>query len=495
MRRPLLDISSQFLPFAAQLVERVLFTAVLVQRLGVDQFERWSLIFATLSLLTMLDLGTQMTFSNRMAKAANSGDLQLAGRIYRESNSIFAGLAVLLMVGSALFAFVPAVQSFLGFDDPLSPTDSLVALLLGTSLAIRMALSNALGAYRANLAFARGTLVMAVTETVRWGVAAAALLAAPGLLAPAAATAAFTALTHLFIIPRDIGGRFGEFRFRLALPSRVTTHRALPDSLLFSVNYLPQVVLTQIPVLIIGSRAATGILASFLLMRTIANMIRAIVQRFASVIGMELGRLEVQGRIARLVRLYTRSGHFAAYCFGIGCGFILVWGDVALNLWTGSPELYDPLLLAVMLMPLALAPGLQIAAPFVTYSHRPGPLAVAVMLQTALAALLALALPVPDLVLRFTLAIYGAELFCLAPILFQTVRQAVNLPIWRLAFLDSARALLAGIATYLVAAWLRDQWTGVTGMMLSGLLFGLLLALILSYSARSLLEELRADEA
>ena len=78
MRRPLLDLSAQLLPVMSQLIERIFLTGLLVQRLGVGQFERWSLISAIVTLLTMVDLGTQITFSNRMARAAHRGDVDEA---------------------------------------------------------------------------------------------------------------------------------------------------------------------------------------------------------------------------------------------------------------------------------------------------------------------------------------------------------------------------------------------------------------------------------
>lgn len=487
-------MSAQILPFVAQLVDRVLLTGLLVQRLGVSSFERWSLITATLSILTMLDLGAQTTFLNKMALAAGAGNKALAARIYRESNTIFAVLAAIVALATMMFVFVGPVQHFLGFDENLSSTDRWVSLFIGGSLTAKMLMANSTGAYRANAAYAKGTMVFSVAELARSMLVVVAVILDPGLFAPAVTTLVITSLFYNFYVPFDLQRRFPDFRFRLAWPTPVTTHRAFLDSLLYASSYLPSIVLTQIPVLIIGSHGATGMLAGFLVMRTFTNLLRSVVQRFASVVGMELGSLESQNRPDEMSMLYRHACLFAAVAFGFTTGFLLGWGDEVVRLWTGTAHLYDPIMLAVMLAPLAIAPGTQIAGPFLTFSQRPQRLALAVALQTVVAALLAKFLPVEDIALRFALAIYGAELLCLPPLLFPAAAKAIGaISSWS-ALKDGVIGLSTAVATWGLAAALRNHLAGPAGLAVGGLALGLLVTPLLYFSVRPLVHRaLRAQ--
>ncbi len=491
MRRPLTDMSAQFVPLIEGLLERAVLTGLLVHRLGVKSFEQWSLLLATVTILSMLDLGAQITFSNRMTAAANAGDFKLAGRIYRESNMIFLLLSVLITAGTMLFAFSLPVQHLLGFAEGLSGTERTVLLLLGMAQAFRLVMSNSYGVYRANLEFARGTMTLSVGEMVRVSAAAITVLFVPTLVAAALAMFVATVIGFVLLIPLDISRRFPEFRYGVAWPTSVTLDRAVSDSILYASNFLPTIVLTQLPILIIGGHARTGILAVFVLMRTVSNLIRTFVQRFAAVIGMELARLEVKGRRGEAQALYDQSSHFAAYLFGLMIACALVWGGQVVKVWTGSAELFDPILLAIMLAPLVLTPRAQIAAPFITYSNRPARLALAVGTQTALAVVLAIMLPIDNVALRLTVAIFGAELIALPPILFPSASKALGLRVVMPALLDGLRALGLGAIVFVAGKGMRAQWPGFWGMIGSLTVLGLCSTPLLYLSARSLIDRAR----
>ena len=102
-----------------------------------------------------------------MSAAANRGDVARAILVYRESNTIFLGLGALIFGLTLVFAFWTPVQQLLGFDRPLDRSEQAVAACLGLGIAVRMALANASAVYRVNLAFARGTVIVAASELAR----------------------------------------------------------------------------------------------------------------------------------------------------------------------------------------------------------------------------------------------------------------------------------------------------------------------------------------
>lgn len=490
MRRPLLDLGAQAVPVLSQLIERIFLTGLLVQRLGVGQFERWSLINATVTLLTMIDLGTQITFSNRMARAAHRGDTDQAVAIFRQSNSIFAMLGALVAVAAIAIASSAPLQIWLGMNPALTASEQLVALCLGGSVAVKLAMTNASGVYRANMAFGRGTIISSAGEMLRIFVAIAVLLIFQTMAALAVAIFVTTVITNAVVIPLDLARRFERFAWSWRRPQSLTTHNTFGESLLFASSFLPTIVLTQIPIMMIGSRAAQGVLASYVLLRTIANIVRSLSQRVTFILGMELSRLEAQERHDELEASYRKLAALIALAFGIGCALLWAWGGRLLHLWAGSSVTYEPLLLAVMLAPLVIIPGTQLNLPLLTYGHRPGSFAIAVVLQTAGAALLAIFLPVQSIALRLSLALSLAEVLLLAPVIIYATRRMIGRAATRAVLPDLLTALGAAGATLLVSLFVQRFSAGLTGMVLAAGLTAILAFPLLFVMTRSLLRSL-----
>lgn len=423
MRRPLTDIASQVLPLATSLLDRILITALLVRIWGVATFEQWSVLLATVTMLTVLDLGFQISFSNKMAQADGEGRRSDAIRIFRESNTLFALLGLLILGITIAVALSPALQSALGLGNELATSDRWALIALAVATAVRTTASNLMGVYRTTLAFARGTLLTSVLEALRVGGMLLAVVLGGDILAAALATAATAVLGYGLIGWIDIARRSPDFAYQLARPTRFSLNDQLHLSLSFSVFFLPTVVFVNLPVMLIGTDAATGILASFILMRTIANFLRILIQKFTFVLGMELQRLDARGQVDIRERVYR----FAATALPAGLGFvsaILVGlGSDIVDIWTGQRQLFDALLMAIMLAPLVLTPTIQIITPLMIYANRPGAVAVAIIAQAAMAVALALFLPIDNVALRLTIAIFGSEVIPLAPIVIARARR------------------------------------------------------------------------
>ena len=487
LRRPLLDLGSQSVPILSQLIERIFLTALLVQRLGVAQFERWSLISATMTLLTMVDLGTQITFSNRMSRAAHRGDIDQAVAIFRQSNSIFALLGMLVMGLTTAVAMVAPLQIWLGMNPPLDAGEQLVALCLGGAIAVKLAATNSSGVYRANMAFGWGTVISSGGDLLRIGVSIAALVVFRSMTALAVAMLLATVIANVIVIPIDVAKRFPRFAWSWRRPEAITTHRALRESILFASGFLPSIVLTQVPILMIGSRAAQGVLAGYVLLRTIANTVRSLSQRVTFILGMELSRLETQSRHDELQASYRKLATLIAFAFGVGCALLWAWGGVLLHLWAGSGVVYDPLLLAIMLAPLVIVPGLQLNLPLLTYGHRPGSFAIAVVAQTIAAALLALFLPINSMTLRLSLALSIAEVVFMAPIITLAARRMIGPAATRGVLPDLLIVISAGAVTLALSLFVQRLSGGKTGLLVASVVTALVAGPILLFLMRRLI--------
>ena len=481
MRRIVLDMASQVMPLASNLIDRVILTAVMVRIWGVTGFEYWSILMAAVTIFSIIDMGSQISFSNKMAEAAHAGAKDQAARIYAESNMIFLGLAATVMGLTLLVALLPPVQQLMGLPAPLGTRDQIALLALGFAVAGRMAMSNQAGVYRANSAFARGTTLIAGIDLLRVLLTLGTLAFGFDLMAAALATAASVVIGNMLMMSLDIARRFPLFRYRVARPTPFSTKGQLRLGLLYSVGFIPSVVMVQLPVLLIGSSASAtnGVLASYVLLRTLSNFLRTSISKFTFVLAMELARLKTQKRddlFNSTYRLVTRA---VACLFGLMAGMLLGFGPDLMQLWVGNAELFDPVILLLMLSPLVVTPTVQIASPYLIFASRPGPVAKAVLLQSAAAALLAVALPIDNIAIRLTVAVYCTELFPLALVILRAVHARWSLQtLWDEA---SATALAIGllVASYGASVVIRPLFTGqimtLAGGAMIGAAFGLAL--------------------
>jgi O-antigen/teichoic acid export membrane protein len=471
MRRALLDMASQLTPLATNLLDRVVLTALIVRVWGVPAFEHWSLLLATVTMLSIADLGSQISFSNRMAEAAHGGSHEEATRVFAESNAIFLAIASVILAATLLLALFSPLQHLVGLPAPLQARDQLTIGALGFAIAGRMAVSNQIGVYRANSAFARGTLVTAGIDLLRVLLVVAAVALGLGLAEAAVATALSVLMGNFILIPLDIARKFPRFRFRLARPTPFTTRGQLRLGLLYSVSFVPSVVMVQLPVILIGSAASasTGALASYVLLRTISNFLRTLIQKFTFVLGMELARLKAQSRDALLERTYSLTIRGVACIFGFSSGVLIGFGPELMRMWVGKAELFDPLLLSLMLLPLVLTPTAQIASPFLSYTNRPGPVAAAVLAQLATAILVAVALPIEDVALKLTIAVFVTEVVPLAPIVIAAARRRWSFAVVRDEAVATALAVVCLGVSYGASSAVRPHLHSTPALIATGI--------------------------
>ena len=410
------DLASQAAPLAAALIERVVLAGVLIREWGLAGFEYWSLAMALVGLLTILDSGCLMNFSNRIAMHWTAGEPARAVAVYRQSNAIFLLLGLLMAALAAAVGASPAARGFVGIDPDAFPAEALALLtLVGASSAMRMAMTNVTAVYRARLGFGRVTLWLALLDVGRALSISAAAMAGAWLVEAAWVNFAVT-LAGLWLIALDIGARYPEFRFRLALPRRSDLAGSLVNSLHFGLPLLPTLAIQQGPVLVLGGAAALGggAVASFVLLRTLANLARLVVQRLVNVLGMELARRQMGGRPDEAGALLGRMNAVIAVLFGFMAGGIVAYGDTIVALWSGRGGLFDPLAMAVLLLPFVLTPSFPLSMTFLMYRDTPKAWTVGTFLHLVLALGLWFALPGVDLVLRVALAVSVGELIGLA---------------------------------------------------------------------------------
>lgn len=457
MNRPTAAIAGQFVALAVSMLDRLALTSCLIRFWGTAAFERWSILLAATSLFTLFDFGLQMHFGNRLTLEAAMGEERVAQLVYRGSNTIFISLAICGALVAAVVFSVPSFREMLGVRDALSLDDRWIAAALTLAIATKLAMTNLISVYRLHRAFGLGTMLVSIVEAIRiiW-IAGLAILGF-GPLTAAIATALVTLIGYGLFIPADIYHRFPDFRLKFDLPSRLIMTGAFSNGGLFFLQNFPNMVINQLPVLLIGGTAsATGVLASFLLIRTLLNFSRLLIFQVVQILGMECARLAAENRWALLDRLYKHTNLCIAAVSGCLCGGMLSFGRPIFAFWTGQPGLYRHDLMLVMILPLLCVPSSLLANTYLAYSNRPFYPTLGRGLNLCVAVLLFFLVPFEDISLRLTFAIYVGEVLGFAlPQIYASPRPIDSHRVM-IEICNVGTSFLAFGATYTVAAFTKE---------------------------------------
>ncbi|SDR64034.1 Membrane protein involved in the export of O-antigen and teichoic acid [Rhizobiales bacterium GAS113] len=452
MNRQTAAIAGQFLAVGVAMLDRLALTAYLIRFWGTAVFEHWSILLAATSLFTLFDLGFQMHFSNRLTLEAAMGKERVAQFVYRSSNTIFLGLAICGALVAVVIFSVSGPRKMLGVRDALSLDDRWITAALILAIATKLAMTNLISVYRLHRAFGRGNALASLVDAVRILLVAGLAISGFGPISAAIATTFVTVLGFGLLIPADISRRFPDFRMKFDRPTMLTMEGAFSNGGMFFLQNFPNLAINQLPVLLIGNTAsATGVLASFLLIRTLLNFSRLLIFQVVQILGMECARLAAEDRWALLDRLYRHTNLCVAAVSGCLCGGMLSFGRPILTFWTGQPGLYRHDLMLVMIVPLLCVPSSLLANTFLSYSNRPFYPTLGRGLHFCVAVLLFFLVPFEDISLRLTFAIYIGEVIGFAlPQIYASPRVIDQHRILTEAFYVASCVAAFG-ATYLVA--------------------------------------------
>ncbi|WP_066584642.1 hypothetical protein [Sphingomonas pruni] len=479
-------------------IDRLFLTGLALRVLGVAGFEYWSVAMSLSALLSVLDFGCLMNFSNMVVHARERDNLALSVRLYQRANTIFLIIGSVAALGGMIIAISPSLQNFVGLNARQFDTEApLVLGLLVIATGVKLVFANAMSVYRANLRFARGSTINAFVDLLRILGTILGLLIGRNLVG-AAAGHTFGTCLGLFLMMADITRTMPHYRYRFRSPLSEDMRGALRTSLAFAAPYIPITILNQGPILLLNSHTAAGssVLAIFVLLRTLSNVIRTIIIKVTNVLGMEAARLAIRGEEGVAERLLDLIGWQIAATAACIAGALLAGGEIFVRLWTGKSGLFDPLILAIMLAPLVLAPTYLIAASFLQYRNTPRIWTTGMFAQLPAAALIYVLLTGQSELLRISAAAFLGELVGLAlPMALAIGGQLRVMTILR----ETLRTLAAGAlaaGAFLVTRWLIN-WLGGGGDAL--LIASLILALpYLAIAAlpllpiRNLLKERRA---
>lgn len=400
------DYLAQIVGVAASFADRLLIPGVFLRSLGVSAFSAWGVVIAAASLITILDFGITRYFTNRLVHAVNDVGGEDPARSFAEglgviiAVAIAAPLAILVLGASGIFATGDAAidGQLMGLMVPIT-----------IALAVRLAVSLHLALLRAHGSFAYETVALSLADLLRTGAVVAALAAGIELVPLAWLYAAVTIATSLGFVPLTLS-RYRAFRTGVRLPSSRTWRDLGQVAPGLGLSNGFNVAFVAVPTIVLAALApGTAALAQFILIRTLGNVARQMINLFASVFGLELARRNASGDTQGYTAVFNEASRLLGVQVAAGCGALIVLGDVVFALWTGRGDLFDIRMLAAAFLPLLLVPNTLLIIEALTYHNRPWPIVYARIAQTVLTVIAFIALPIDPVQLRMILALSLGE--------------------------------------------------------------------------------------
>lgn len=373
---------AQIAAFVVALSDRLFIPAVFLRMLGVASFSAWSIAIATGGFVSVLEFGVTRFFTNRLIELVERGEHEEAARVYRVAMTFLLAFVVLALTVITL-GFGYLVK---GVGDPaLDRQLPLLAIPVTLAAAVLQLIALRQALYRAHREFVVETWIRLAGEAARIATVVIGALAGFGLLAVCwlwlVATIAFVFVP----IAAHTRIRFPGFADRTAVPRRAEAAviaRVAPGLWL---QMMFTTLFATLPVIAIGAISATpAVIAQFVLMRTLANFVRQILQMFANVFGIELARRHARGDTDGYATTFMETNRFLAAQTAVASATLFVLAAPLFTVWTGRPLLYDPVMLLLAILPPLLFPSMMLTVEALAYANRPWPLVRARLVQLAL---------------------------------------------------------------------------------------------------------------
>lgn len=403
--------------FAVALLDRLLLPALLLREMGVSAFAGWTVALALAAFMPVLDFGVLRYAGNRLLALRAKGDVAAALLLYRKGSIALAVMVLLAMAALMGWAALVPPKSGDPAIDAILPA-VLVPVVLAISANMLIALRQAL--YRAHQLFARETVMRTASELLRvLGLSAAALA---GFDLIALAWLWFGLVLAGTVIPFIIDSRrkFPAFTLgweRIGKDDVVDAARTAPG---YWMHAMGTSLFATLPVLALGGLATSAaIVAQFALMRTIANLVRQVLQLFANVFGLECARRLAMKDGEGFANVFSEANRFLAVQAAVVAVVLLVLGEELFGLWTGEAQLFDPLMLALAILPPILMPTMMLSTEALAYAERPWVVVWCRLAQFVVTVVLFLLLPFDNVGLKMMAALAAAEVFAFGlPLMF-----------------------------------------------------------------------------
>lgn len=324
---------------------------VFIARYGVDGFALWLLLTAATSHLNTLDFGLQTYLVNELTLLHHRKQSER----FHQVQSVGVCLALMLVglgVVCALVMVTCPLATWIGVPDTREARWTLG--LLSLQVVGSILFGQFLGLYRVLGQPQRGVHWNSVQRgTSLVATACAALYGIPFWAIAAIQTSVMYAL--LAAVLAALRGAHPEVFPKLDYWNRGDARRILRQSAFFGLFSLNQLLVFQIPVLILNAFCTPAAVVAYSMGRTLYSFTRQLANLVMAAIAPELTRLVGIRDTRALASTYARVQSIICCTSTVGCVGVFLAAPLMLRFWLGKPELFgEGLFLLLMLSSLAM---------------------------------------------------------------------------------------------------------------------------------------------
>lgn len=425
-RRVIVEHIGQALTIGTGLLDRLVLTAVLLRTWGDAEFERWSVCLAAAGLVSLFDFGFSLYFNNRLMEETEQGRPDEAGHTLRLANTVCGS------AGSLAFMAVAAIAVFWAPAGWATSPQGFAIMCLTAASALKIAATGIHSLYRAHRQYARLAFMQAIGDLVRI-TSAIVVCGLGGGLVTVAITVTTVTIGLQVVVPAVVAlHSFAPGQAGFEPVRRREFAGVFGTSLAFFAQLVPIILVAYLPVLYLGQRhASSGILAAFVLMRTLSGVPRALLQQFGAVLGQECGRrIAVRDQPGALA-LITEGARLFAVLSGLATGLLLAGGASISAVWTGSAEYFRFDYVIVAVAPMVLVAFAVLAHNILVTTNAPLFGTAGRWVQLLVTGLCIVALPISDSGLAMLAALSIGEVVGFAPLAYVGIcRLVTGVDVW-----------------------------------------------------------------
>jgi hypothetical protein len=410
---------SQALLIAIGFVDRILATSLLFRLWDLRTFETWAACLALAGFVSLFEFGFNLYFNNRITIETEQGRHEDMRRTYFAANGIFALCGLTSAIGMSGAALVTQ-----GFSEA-----SLASILLCLAGSAKLAMSGTNALYRANRAYDRFALIQLSSEAGRIGLTIFAVLAGGSLALAAGLSSLAVVLVSVIFLAIDSRRRFYPHSLKIVWLDKGIAREAFGTSSAYFAQLVPVILWTSLPVLVLTDHlvgtATAGVIASFVLIRTLSNLARTPLQIFGIVFGQECGRRLALAEYDGALETLQSAARLFATLSGCATGLLVAGGAQIIAIWTGDARVFQPEIMAAAMAPMALAASSVLAHNVLVASNAPFHAAAGRWLQVLITCAWYLLGPGDNAAVRMMVALSLGELFGYAPLAYLAIARLI----------------------------------------------------------------------
>ncbi len=316
-----------------QAASQVVLVPVFLAAWGTQRYGEWLVLSAALTQLTVIDFGIQMYAVNRLTQSYARHDLES----YRQTLHSALALSTVVSAGAAICAAVALpllpLASWFHFRVTSQGTAVAVGMLMILQVLGSIPYGLLAGTYRSITEFARGQMIENAKAAVMFAAAAGLLVAGGGLISIAAAQVTVVAGVFGWVW-RDLRSRHPEIALGMLDASKAVALSLVGPGALFFLIQLSFTISAQGATIAVGTMFGAASVASFVALRTMANLFRQGAGVLHSALWPELTRMEATADLARLRQVFLLVSKLLVVFAGAAAIFLhFVAGDMV-ALWT-----------------------------------------------------------------------------------------------------------------------------------------------------------------